>query len=87
MKEDFFPVSNNRRNGVFDLQQNNGRGNNGVMVHLDSKKLISCIMKDSNCISLRSKKFLGTPGIQRNDAPSFHIHDGPHYEFNKWTPS
>ena len=28
-------------------------------------------------------KFLGTLGIRRNSAPFSHIHDGPHYEFNK----
>jgi len=29
---------NNRCNGVFELQRNNGMGNNGVMAHLEGKK-------------------------------------------------
>ena len=31
-------------------------------------------------------KYLGTSGVRRNDAPSSHIHDGPHHEFNEWIP-
>ena len=40
-------------------------------------------IKDDN---LEYEKFVGTPGVQRNGAPSFHIHGGPHNEFNGWTP-
>ena len=30
-------------------------------------------------------KFLGSPGVWWNCAPSSHIHGGPHYKFNEWT--
>ena len=31
-------------------------------------------------------KFLGTPGVRRNGAPSSHIHGGPHHDFNECIP-
>ena len=34
---------------------------------------------------LWSGKYLGTLGVQRNGAPSSHIHGGFHHEFNEQT--
>ena len=31
-------------------------------------------------------KFLDTPGVRRNGTPFSHIYNGPHHEFNEWTP-
>ena len=38
-------------------------------------------------INDNNRKFLGTLGVRKNDAPPSHIHDRPYHEFNEWTPS
>ena len=36
-------------------------------------------------MAIKHGKFLGTPKVQRNSAPSSHIHGGPHNQFNEQT--
>ena len=71
---------------MFAMSANVDLSSHAAMLRWLFLLLINWAILGWHSLSYHCGKYLDTPRVQRNSAPSSHIHGGPHHEFNERTP-